>query len=317
MVLNDLSNPAENDSESTRVLMREASSGALRPFATGVKVTASSRGAPWERALVMEVDEVQPGEMNDYMPESPIVVLHLDGSSGTVERMGEQSRFESLSSRAGIVDIDPAGERTSVRWEQPHSLLFMMPTNDTMRRVLAEVRGAGDFELQRANHVHDPQIERIGYALRSECESGFMSGQLFGESLALALVSRLLARFGARPMKLDTPSGNGLPLWRLRQVKQFVEDNLSANLCMADLAAVANMSEFHFSRLFKHSTGYTPYRYIVDRRIQLGRELLGKTALPLNEISDKAGFGDQSHFTTVFRKKVGLTPKQFRDRLRK
>lgn len=264
----------------------------------------------------MEVDEVQPGEMNDYMPESPIVVLHLDGSSGTVERMGERSGFESLSSKAGIVDIDPAGERTSVRWDKPHSLLFMMPTNATMQRVLTEVRGASDFELQRANHVHDPQIERIGYALMSECESGFMSGQLFGESLAIALVSRLMARFGACSLQLDTPSGSGLPLWRLRQVKQYVEDNLAGNLCMADLAAVAHMSEFHFSRLFKQSTGYTPYRYIVGRRVQRGRELLAKTALPLQEISEKLGFGDQSHFTTVFRKSVGMTPKQFRDRSR-
>lgn len=296
--------------------MREASSGVLRPFASDVKVTSSSRGAPWESSIVMEVDEVQPGEINDYLPESPIIVLHLDGSSGTVERIGERSGFESNSSKAGIVDIDPAGERTSVRWDQPHSLLFMMPTNATLQRALAEVKGAGDFELQRANHVYDPQIERIGYALMNECESGFVSGQLFGESLALALVSRLMTRFGTRPLNPDTPSGKGLPLWRLRQVKQYVEDNLAGDLCMADLASVANMSEFHFSRLFKQSMGYSPYRYIVGRRVQRGRELLAKTSMPLQEISEKLGFGDQSHFTTVFKKNVGMTPKQFRDQSR-
>lgn len=296
--------------------MREASSGVIRPFAEDVKVTVSSRGAPWESAIIMEVDEVQPGEMNDCLPVSPIIVLHLDGSGGTVERIGDRSGFESLSSKAGIVDIDPAGERTSVRWDQPHSLLFMMPTNAILQRALTEVPGAGDFELQRANHVHDPQIERIGYALMSECESGFMSGQLFGESLALALVSRLMSRFGARSIQQDSTSLRGLPSWRLRQVKQYVEDNLSQSLCMADLAAVAHMSEFHFSRLFKQSTGYTPYRYIVGRRVQRGRELLAKTALPLYEISEKLGFGDQSHFTTVFRKNVGMTPKQFRDQSR-
>lgn len=299
--------------EPTRVLMREASSGVLRPFADDVQVTVSSLGAPWEDAIVMEVDEVQPGEMNDYLPESPIIVLHLDGSSGTVERIGEQYGFESLSSKAGIVDIDPAGERTSVRWDKPHSLLFMMPTNATLQRAMAEVQGPSDFELLRANHIHDPQIERIGYALMNECESGFESGQLFGESLALALVSRLMYRFSSRTLQLNASSEKGLPLWRLRQVKQYIEDNLNANLCMADLAGIAHMSEFHFSRLFKQSTGCAPYRYVVGRRIQRGRELLAKTALPLYEISEKLGFGDQSHFTTVFRKNVGMTPKQFRD----
>jgi AraC family transcriptional regulator len=82
---------------------------------------------------------------------------------------------------------------------------------------------------------------------------------------------------------------------------------------MADLAGIAHMSEFHFSRLFKQSTGYAPYRYVMGRRVQRGRELLAKTALPLHEISEKLGFGDQSHFTTVFKKNVGMTPKQFRD----
>lgn len=293
--------------------MRESSSGVLRPFAEDVKVTVSSRGAPWEDALVMEVDEVQPGEMIDCLPVSPIIVLHLDGSSGTVERIGERSGFDTLSSRAGIVDIDPTGARTSVRWEKPHSLLFMMPTNAIMQRAMADIQGTRDLELQRANHVHDPQIERIGYALMSECQSGFMSGQLFGESLALALVSRLMSRFSTHRLPLDSRSPKGLPLWRLRMVKQYVEDNLDANLSMADMAAVANMSEFHFSRLFKESTGCTPYRYIVNRRVQRGRELLAKTALPLPEVSERLGFGDQSHFTTVFRKHVGMTPKQFRD----
>lgn len=313
----DMAQALSKRPESTRVLMREASSGLLRPFADDVEVTVSSLGAPWEDSIVMEVDEVQPGEMNDYLPESPIVVLHLDGSSGTVERIDKQRGYESLSSKAGIVDIDPAGERTSVRWDKPHSLLFMMPTNTTMQRAMAELHGTNDFELLRANHVYDPQIGHIGYALINECENGFMSGQLFGESLALALVSRLMFKFSSRAVQLDDPLAKGLPLWRLRQVKQYIEDNLNANLCMADIASVAHMSEFHFSRLFKQSTGYSPYRYIVSRRVQRGRELLAKTALPLYEVSEKLGFGDQSHFTTVFKKNVGMTPKQFRDISRK
>lgn len=316
MRFGDVSQGLQTPAESTRVLLRDASSGELRPFADEVKVTASSRGAPWESALVMEVDEVQPGEVTDCFPESPIVVLHLSDSSGTVERIDKRRGFESLPSKAGIVDFDPVGERTSVRWDKPHNLLFMMPTNATLQRVLADVGRAGDIELTRANHVHDPQIERIGYALMNECETGFMSGHLFGESMAIALVSRLLSRFNSRSLRFDDNSETGLPAWRLRQVKQYVEDNLCADLRLSDMASVAHMSEFHFSRLFKQSTGDTPYRYVVSRRVQRARELLAKTAQPLQEISIKLGFSDQSHFTTVFKKNVGMTPKQFRDHAR-
>lgn len=299
---------------STQILVSDAPGGAFRPFVDDVEVRLSSRGAPWEDALVLEVDDVPPAEMADCFPERSTVVLHLAG--GSVERIGAQHRFERHAAAIGVIDFDPAGEPTAARWTEPHRLLCLMPTEAILQRALAAVDGPAGVELLRANHVHDPQIERIGHALMAECENGFVSGRLFGESMALALVARLVCRFSARAVRIDALSERGLPLWRVRQVTEYIEENLGSDLRMADLAEVVRLSEFHFCRMFKLSTGVTPYRYIVARRIQRGRELLTKTAMPLHEVSAKLGFGDQSHFTTVFRKSTGMTPKQFRDRSR-
>lgn len=192
----------------------------------------------------------------------------------------------------------------------------MMPAETTLQRVMAEMHGTDNVELTRANHVLDPQIAQIGMALIAECQSGFTSGRLFGESLALALSSRLVGQFGTRDLKFRTHDSRGLPLWRLRQVTQYIEENLGSDIRMSDLSKVAQMSEFHFSRMFKQSTGVSPHHFIVAHRVNRGRNLLAKGTLPLHEISANLGFGDQSHFTTVFKKNTGMTPKQFRDRSR-
>lgn len=317
MAMNGLAPPPTARGTSSRVLMSDRPGGSFKPFVNDVDVRLSSQGSPWDDALVLEVDDVPPAEMVDCFPQSPTLVLHLDGAGGTVERMGSHRRFERFPTVVGALDFDPVGEPTAVRWTEPHKLLCLMPSQATLQRAMAEMPGAQQVELVRANHVRDPQIERIGHALMAECESGFASGRMFGESMALALASRLLSQFGTREIRWEPRGEGGLPLWRLRQVKQYLEENLSSDLRLADLAAVAQMSEFHFSRLFKQSTGMPPYRYILERRVQRGCELLASGSMPLHEVAASLGFSDQSHFTTIFKRSTGQTPKQFRDQARR
>ena len=104
----------------------------------------------------------------------------------------------------------------------------------------------------------------------------------------------------------------GLPAAALRSVTDYVEENLAEGLTLEEISAVAHMSQFHFSRLFKASTGLSPHRYVVGRRVERARELLAKTALPLHEVARLAGFTDQSHLAKHFRRHLGVTPSRFR-----
>jgi AraC family transcriptional regulator len=87
-----------------------------------------------------------------------------------------------------------------------------------------------------------------------------------------------------------------------------VEENLAEGLTPEEISAVAHMSPFHFSRLFKASTGLSPHRYVVGRRVERAKELLAKTALPRHEVARLAGFTDQSHLAKHFRRHLGVTP---------
>lgn len=103
-----------------------------------------------------------------------------------------------------------------------------------------------------------------------------------------------------------------IPQVRLNRVIEFVESHLASDLCVSTLAAVAGMSSYHFCRSFKQTTGITPHRYVLSRRMEQAKILLEKNGASLLEVAEQVGFNDQSQFTRVFHRMVGLTPAQFR-----
>ncbi|MDQ3011242.1 MAG: helix-turn-helix transcriptional regulator [Acidobacteriota bacterium] len=99
---------------------------------------------------------------------------------------------------------------------------------------------------------------------------------------------------------------------RLRRAIEFMHDNCGHELALAEIAAAAYLSEFHFARLFKKITGATPHSYLAGLRIERARRLLAKSDLPITEVGAGVGYASQSHFTKVFREATGMTPHAFR-----
>jgi len=122
-----------------------------------------------------------------------------------------------------------------------------------------------------------------------------------------------VAPFAPEPgVRAAAPTSGSLPGCRVRQVTEFIEKNLDKHLPLAELASVVCMSPFHFARLFKHSTGVPPHRFVVRQRIARARIVLTTQELSIAQISRMVGFRTPSHFTTVFRRALGITPGAFR-----
>ncbi len=105
----------------------------------------------------------------------------------------------------------------------------------------------------------------------------------------------------------------GLPPRRLQRVLAHVKENIEKELAVNEMAQVVGMSQYYFSKLFKVSTGTTPHQYVMRQRVERAQELLRDTPLALVEVASQVGFETQSHFTSVFRRLVGLTPKRYRE----
>jgi AraC family transcriptional regulator len=106
--------------------------------------------------------------------------------------------------------------------------------------------------------------------------------------------------------------GHALPGCRLRRVTEYIQQNLDKDPRLAELAALAYMSPYHFARLFKCSTGAPPHRFVVRQRIARARACLATQELSIVQISRLVGFPTPSHFTTVFRRVTGITPRGYR-----
>ena len=93
---------------------------------------------------------------------------------------------------------------------------------------------------------------------------------------------------------------------------EYIQQNLDKDLTLAELASLVYMSPYHFARLFKLSTGVPPHRFVIRQRIARARAILATPQLSIGQIARIVGFRTPSHFTTVFRRATGITPKGYR-----
>jgi ribose 5-phosphate isomerase B len=103
----------------------------------------------------------------------------------------------------------------------------------------------------------------------------------------------------------------GIPPRRLTRVLEHICNNLDMPLAVSELSTIAEMSQSHFSKLFKLSTGLAPHQFVLQQRIKRSKELLSQDAAKIVDIALKVGFENQAHFTTVSGNFVGMTPHQF------
>ena len=119
-----------------------------------------------------------------------------------------------------------------------------------------------------------------------------------------------LTRVG--PPSTRQNSGYGLPARMLRRVEEYIDAHLDSPLGIAELAGSLKMSESHFARCFRQSTGFAPHSYVMRRRLMRAQKLLVETDRALVDIAQATGFADQSHFSRRFHELAGLPPKAFR-----
>ncbi len=122
------------------------------------------------------------------------------------------------------------------------------------------------------------------------------TSQLYGDGLIAAIAARLFAR------PSDTlEATSGLAPWQRRLVFDRMEAELPNRVELADLAAMAGLSQSHFSRAFKTSTGFAPYQWQLHARIKRAQTMLVNARVSLEDAAEATGFADAMHFGRTFR----------------
>lgn len=152
---------------------------------------------------------------------------------------------------------------------------------------------------------HDPSLPPLYEAIIAQLSRGYTPVMLLEASLLLA---RLVARLLPTQVKEDSSSASS----RVERVLLSLEQNLSAHVCVADLAVQANMSPSHFSALFKRQTGFSVLDYFMRLKMQRAGYLLDSTTSPIKVIAAELGFDDPLYFSRSFRRIHNCSPSEYR-----
>jgi AraC family transcriptional regulator len=142
--------------------------------------------------------------------------------------------------------------------------------------------------------LHDPTLDTPGYA----------------ETLAM-LMAYEMARLGSRQRQPLAHKG-GLTARQVRLVVDYIENHLTEKTTISELAALLDLTRFHFIRAFKQVVGMPPHKFMVLRRIDRAKELLERGDISVTEVASQAGFNSITQLTKAFRRVVGTTPSAFR-----
>jgi AraC family transcriptional regulator len=161
--------------------------------------------------------------------------------------------------------------------------------------------------------VQDSIIDQIALSVLREMSDPTPSGRMLVETASLFLAARLLHEHSESPAhRLQREPKFGLDNVRLRRVLGYIEEHLTEEITVGDLATIACLSAFHFTRAFAASVGAPPHSYVRKRRLERAKRLLAAGKLSLNEIPFDCQFSSQSSFTRAFRRATGVTPANYR-----
>jgi AraC family transcriptional regulator len=270
--------------------------------------TLSSVQSPWEGAL-LERHVHFPHTIEKHQHLSHFVCLHLSEAAPFVWRSEGKAGNKIMG--PGSIVLVSRGTEDTVSVPKPVKRILLNLETSLLQHAFAENDRGRDPEFIPQWGVRSPQVEHILRALEADLEAGVPGGRLFGDSLLCALAVHLQRSYAVTPPK-DAKPGSGLPRARLNRVIEYIETNLDREIALSALADTAGMSPHYFSELFKQSLHFSPYQYVLRRRIEHARQLLSQPSVTVLEAAVRTGFSDQSQFTKLFRRVVGVTPTGYR-----
>jgi AraC-like DNA-binding protein len=181
-----------------------------------------------------------------------------------------------------------------------------------LKAVSVSMYGSNDLVLQNKPFFFSPEIKQTIHSFISEFSSDLSGSELLLDNLNISTSVNLLRAsnhiFSEKSLKSHNETDNRC----IRRAIDYLMDNYKNNFSLADLSLEMNYSPYHFLRIFKAKTGETPFEYLLNIRVEKSRYLLQKTDYSISQISDLCGFSSCSYFTQAFRRKIGVTPSQYR-----
>jgi AraC family transcriptional regulator len=275
------------------------------------------------RGFGISKHRLPPGKSPERRAGGHYVVVQLNNSVKMDIEMSDGQHYNGRFFK-GDVSYSPPGIACRAAWEQEREVLVISLDSSFVAARAGKDWPAGSLNFAPQFRVRDPLAEGIAQALGTEVSKQSArsandprllaaANTDYANSLAEVLASHIIKDFTTPGAPVDRLKTGKLAPVKLRRATEFIVENIEAGVTLAEIAESVEMSPFHFARMFKQTTGFTPLQYVMEKKIEYSKSLLRNAELPLADIAFKLGFASQSHFTLHFRKLTGTTPKHFRD----
>lgn len=259
--------------------------------------------APWH-GIAVGRHQIPPAEFSDYRTSQCVIDVHL--SHPYQLEWKRSGRYQRVQMTPSAICVTPVDEPISLRWNENLEIIKAYLSHTLLTTTAESLKLRGEIIIPERHGDFDTQITHLCQALWAEAQAGYPLGRVFGESLGTALASCLLQRYCHVSSTSSTPGKLPPRVWKALQT--FIEDQLHEDISLEDMAQVARLSPYHFSRCFKETTGTSPHQYLIARRVEHARNLLTHSDLSLAQIAVQSGFSDQSHLTRHMKRILGQTP---------
>jgi AraC family transcriptional regulator len=282
----------------------------------GGKCLFAGHGGAW-RDIKAWIVALPPVVDTLYLPSvsEPFLAWTTSGEVDFQERENEQP-WITHRIKKGSFFLTSGGAPYECRWSavtpEPFESMAVFIELPLLQRAMEEVFGADadNARLQDLSAFTDDALESLVEPLRDELRRP-QASPLFLEGMAQANAIHLARNYGVtdEESRSDSPS---LPGYKVQQIAGWIAEHAAEDFDLAQLAAQAGLSKFHFQRLFKSAVGVSPSRYHTNLRMNLARQLLRETKRSIVDVALEVGYSDPSHFAQLFRRETGLSPSDYR-----
>lgn len=265
------------------------------------------------QTVTLEYFEIPAAQMPEETYEQHHILLNLRSDATLVEHWRD-GLHRQFSFEQDQVVITPAGMKIGWHWHDMANTIVVTIDPETLVRFARNEIGLllDGRQLHDVPLTEDRELIDAGKALHTALAQRRTGYEVIYEALARVFLVTLLQKYGlVRDNARDFPTGFSAEQYG--RVLDFIKERYAQSISVEDIARSAGMSRTHFSRLFRHVAGQTPYRFLMSFRVERAQEMMQDRMRGLADIACACGFSDQAHLSRSFVKQTGQSPSAWRD----
>jgi AraC family transcriptional regulator len=229
------------------------------------------------------------------------------GSFSTQKKYASGVNLGSCRLIPGSTHIYDAERGIQTQLHEPFETVSLLIPAGSVQGIRSDYKNASAITANYLHRDYDEVMHGLAIALVPALKRPQEAGTLFIEHIFAAMTAHLFNPISIQSLEPGVRLAMLAP-WQVRRAKEMLVANLCSDVSLKELSEVCGLSLSYFARAFKNTVGVAPHRWLTEKRIENSKALMMSANNTLTEVALMSGFADQSHFTRIFSKVVGLSP---------